>query len=284
MQKTASLTPEILSVVLNKATETPFSGVYDAFDQPGTFLCRQCGLALFRSFSKFHSGCGWASFDEEIPGAVTREPDADGQRVEILCHRCHAHLGHVFQGEQFTDKNIRHCVNSLSLDFVSDLTVTDTEEAIYAAGCFWGVAYYFKQLSGVLKVEVGYSGGDHHQPTYEFVCQDHTGHFEVVRVIFDPKIINYESLTQYFFEIHDPTQIDGQGPDRGEQYLSRIFYFNLPQKKTAEKVMQKLIDKGYTLATQLLPAAIFWKAESYHQDYYDKTGQTPYCHRYIQRF
>lgn len=163
MQKTASLSPDILPIILNKATEKPFSG------------------------------------------------------------------------EQFTDKNIRHCVNSLSLDFVSDLTVTDTEEAIYAAGCFWGVAYYFKKLAGVIKVEVGYSGGDQHEPTYESVCQHHTGHFEVVRVIFDPKVINYESLTQYFFEIHDPTQTKGQGPDLGEQYLSRIFYFNLTQKKTAEK-------------------------------------------------
>src|SRR5262245_17672515 len=117
MLKTASLPPEILNIVQNKGTEMPFSGEYDELEQSGSYLCRQCGLALFRSQTKFHSGCGWLSFDEEIAGAVSRSPDPDGQRVEVLCSRCGAHLGHVFEGEGFTSKNIRHCINSLSLDF-----------------------------------------------------------------------------------------------------------------------------------------------------------------------
>src|SRR5438552_3265062 len=133
--KTASLTDKTLAVTKDKGTEAPFSGEYDDFGEVGTYLCKQCGLALFRSTSKFHSGCGWPSFDEEIKDAVSLRVDTDGRRTEIMCSRCQAHLGHVFQGEGFTAKNIRHCVNSLSLDYVSDMQVVDTEEAIFAAGC-----------------------------------------------------------------------------------------------------------------------------------------------------
>ena len=282
--KTKSLPPKALHVVLNKGTEHPFTGTYNDWDEAGSYLCRQCGLALFRSQSKFHSGCGWPSFDEELPQAVTQKPDADGLRTEILCARCQAHLGHVFQGEKITDKNIRHCVNSLSLDFVPDLKVIDTEEAIFAAGCFWGVEYYFKKLPGVLKAEVGYTGGHLTDPTYKDICRGDSGHVEALRVIYDPEKTSYEELTQYFFEIHNPTQRDGQGPDLGGQYLSMIFYYNETQKKIAEKLIQELERKGYAIATQLAPVATFWRAEDSHQAYYDHTGKQPYCHRYEKRF
>jgi peptide methionine sulfoxide reductase msrA/msrB len=284
MLKTASLPPLILSVIQDKGTEKPFSGEYDAFEDKGTYLCRQCGLALFRSSTKFHSGCGWPSFDEEIADAVTRKPDADGFRTEILCRRCNAHLGHVFAGEKFTDKNTRHCVNSLSLDFVADQTVKDTEEAIYAAGCFWGVEYYFKKLPGVLKTEVGYTGGNTRNPSYEEVCAHTTGHYEALRVIYDPQKINYQQLTQYFFEIHDPTQHNGQGPDIGEQYLSVIFYYNDEQKKIAQQLIAQLQHAKLNIATQLKPVTTFWRAETYHQDYYAKNRKEPYCHRYTKLF
>src|SRR5580692_6344569 len=131
--KTKSLSQNIIDIIHNKATEHPYTNEYNDTQDQGTYLCRQCGLALFRSQTKFHSGCGWPSFDEEISDAVKHETDADGRRTEILCSRCNAHLGHVFHGEQFTSKNTRHCVNSLSLDFVADNTVLDTEEAIFAA-------------------------------------------------------------------------------------------------------------------------------------------------------
>lgn len=284
MNKSASLPRAILDIVQNKGTEQPFTGEYDQFGESGTYLCRQCGLALYRSSSKFHSGCGWPSFDEEVNGAVLRVRDKDGRRVEILCSRCQAHLGHVFLGEQFTDKNTRHCVNSLSLDFISDKTVMDTEEAIFAAGCFWGVEYYFKQLPGVLKTQVGYSGGDIENPTYRQVCEGDTGHLEVLRVIYNPDQISYQQIVQYFFEIHHFSQRDGQGPDIGEQYKSVIFYFNEAQLSIAQAVIKTLEDKQFQVATKLLPVKPFWPAETYHQDYYGKNGKQPYCHRHEKIF
>ena len=282
--KSASLPEVVLAVVDNKGTERPFSGEYDQFGASGTYLCRQCGLPLFRSQTKFHSGCGWPSFDEEIAKAVSYQPDPDGQRTEIVCARCQAHLGHVFKGEGMTPKNTRHCVNSLSLDFVPDLQVQDTEEAVLAAGCFWGVEHLFKKLPGVLKTVVGYTGGHKKQPTYQEVCAGNTGHYEAIRVLYDSAKLSYTDVVKYFFEIHHPEQADGQGPDRGEQYRSVIFYYHDQQKQTAERLIEELRGMDYRVTTQLLPVSPFWPAEAYHQDYYAKTGHAPYCHVYERKF
>jgi len=158
------------------------------------------------------------------------------------------------------------------------------ERAIFAGGCFWGVEYYFKQAKGVLSTSVGYTGGHKSNPTYREVSYDDTGHAEAVEVTYDPDVTTYEDITKLFFEIHDPTQVNRQGPDIGEQYRSEIFYLNDEQKKIASKLIQELKAKGYNVATKLTKAGNFWKAEGYHQDYYQKTGGTPYCHRYTKRF
>jgi peptide methionine sulfoxide reductase msrA/msrB len=272
-------------IINDKGTESPFSGKFTNYKEDGTYTCKKCGAALYYSSDKFESGCGWPSFDDEIKGAVKRIPDADGVRTEIQCARCGAHLGHVFTGEKLTSRNVRHCVNSLSIDFVpAQLDPGRYGTAIFAGGCFWGVEYYLQKASGVISVTSGFIGGTIKNPSYKDVCTGNTGHAEAVKVAYDPEKTTYETLLKLFLEIHDPTQIGGQGPDIGNQYRSEIFYLNDDQKKIAEKLLNVLKDKGYKTATILTKASEFYPAEAYHQDYYSKTGKVPYCHAYTKRF
>ena len=282
------LTPLEKHVIIDKGTEAPFTGEYTDFTGRGTYHCRRCGAPLYRSYSKFHSGCGWPSFDDEIAGAVTRTVDADGRRTEITCASCGGHLGHVFEGEGFTDKDTRHCVNSVSLQFVSENdnkmeNKGKTETAIFAGGCFWGVEHLMQQVKGVITAESGYIGGDVPEPTYEQVKTGKTGHAEAVRVIYDPSMVSYEQLARHFFEIHDPTQVNRQGPDVGHQYRSEIFYLSPGQKATAENLIEILVKRGYRVVTKLTPATDFFLAEDYHQDYTQRTGKEP-CGTYTKRF
>lgn len=279
------LTDEEKRVIVNKGTERPYTGKYYNFDEKGTYTCKQCGAALYRSDDKFDSGCGWPSFDDEIAGAVKRVPDADGRRTEITCARCGAHLGHVFAGEGFTPKNTRHCVNSISMEFVPEekQKAEKTETAIFAGGCFWGVEYWMKKEPGVISVESGYIGGKTERPTYEEVCHKNTGHAEAVKVVFDPSKVSYETLAILFFEIHDPTQLNRQGPDVGDQYRSEVFYTTPQQKEIAEELIGRLKAKGYDVKTRVTAATTFWPAEQYHQNYYERKGSIPYCHTKSKR-
>jgi peptide methionine sulfoxide reductase msrA/msrB len=277
-----NLNEEEKRVILYKGTERPFTGEYNDFYEEGTYHCKNCDAALYNSSSKFNSGCGWPAFDDEIKAAVNRVPDKDGFRTEIVCANCNGHLGHVFLGEEFTNTNTRHCVNSISLIFKPMNVNTDT--AVFAGGCFWGVEYYFTNLKGVISTEVGYTGGHKQNPTYEDVCAGNTGHLEVMRIVFDTNLTDFETLTKLFFEIHDPTQTNGQGPDIGNQYLSAIFYNSEEQKQVSEKLIKILQSKGLKVATKLLKAEKFWPAESYHQKYYEKKGGIPYCHTRMKRF
>ncbi|MFC1475448.1 bifunctional methionine sulfoxide reductase B/A protein [Candidatus Zixiibacteriota bacterium] len=278
------LSPEEERIIVHKGTESPFSGKYYRHDEKGTYLCRRCNAPLYRSADKFDAQCGWPSFDDEITGAIKRVPDADGRRTEIVCANCDAHLGHVFLGEGLTAKNTRHCVNSISLGFQPSKAEPLTRTAYFAGGCFWGVEHFFGQAEGVVSTRVGYMGGSKENPTYKDVCYTNTGHAEALEVVFDPARTDYETLARLFFEIHDPTQVDRQGPDIGEQYRSAVFYLDEQQKQITEKLIGLLQQKGLKIATELVPAATFWEAEDYHQDYYAKTGKQPYCHGYVKRF
>ena len=270
-------------VILHKGTEYAYSGEYLNNKRQGTYVCKQCDAPLYKSDDKFDSQCGWPSFDDEITGAVTRVPDADGRRTEIVCANCGAHLGHVFLNEGFTPKETRHCVNSISMKFVEEKNL-NVEIAYFASGCFWGTEYYFMKAPGVVITNVGFMGGHLDNPSYEDVCRQNTGHLEVTEVEYNTKETSYENLVKLFFETHDFTQTNGQGPDIGPQYLSCIFYTDDEQKKIAEEYMQILADKGYKVATMLKPISTFWKAEDYHQQYYEHKGAKPYCHVYKKIF
>jgi len=160
------------------------------------------------------------------------------------------------------------------------------KSAYFAGGCFWGVEYYFEKLKGVQSAISGYMGGHLENPTYKDICSGTTGHFEVVQINYDENIVSFEELTKLFFEIHDPSQTNGQGPDIGSQYLSAIFYNNEKEKESSASLIQILEDKGYFVATKLIDGAnvLFYEAEDYHQDYYFIHKKVPYCHSYTKRF
>ena len=279
------LNEEELRVIENKGTEKPFTGKYNDFYEEGTYYCKKCNTALYDSNSKFSSACGWPSFDDSLD-SVKNVPDIDGKRVEIVCSNCNAHLGHVFEGERFTPKNVRHCVNSISLNFKQEEKENskNINEAYFAGGCFWGVEYYFKKVKGVKEVISGYMGGDLINPTYEDICSGISGHLEVIKVQYNENEVSYEELCKMFFEIHDFTQEDGQGPDIGSQYLSAIFYNNEKEYKIAINLIDYLGELKYNVATTLKEVCKFYDAESYHQDYYNRHQKVPYCHSYKKIF
>ena len=285
----ARLTPEQYRILRNKGTERAFCGLLWDHHEAGTYCCRGCGLPLFSSEHKFESGTGWPSYYQPVAkeNVATHSDLGFGMiRTEILCARCDGHLGHVFDdGPPPTGQ--RHCLNSESLVFVPATRLATEPEgghqratAIFAGGCFWGVEEVFRTTPGVLATAVGYIGGKTSKPSYEDVCSHGTGHAEAVRVEYDPQVVSYLDLLTIFFKNHDPTQVNRQGPDVGDQYRSAIFTLSEEQAATAERA-KKLLDESKAfprpIATRIEPATTFWMAEDYHQQYLLKTGQAQ-CH------
>jgi peptide methionine sulfoxide reductase msrA/msrB len=283
-------------IILQKGTEYPNTGEYNKHYEDGTYICRQCNQQLYKSSSKFNSNCGWPSFDDEIDGAVNRILDSDGRRTEIVCSNCTGHLGHVFIGENFTAKNTRHCVNSISMKFIpkeqsipeiiTSKEVTELDTITFGAGCFWCVEVLFQKLKGVSHVESGYAGGKIKNPTYKMVCQGNTGSVEVAQLVYDPKIISTETLIDIFFHVHDPTTLYRQGNDVGEQYRSVIFYHSTQQKEIAKNVLKRIDSSklwNEPIVTTIESIYNYSTAEDYHQNYYNNNSSTNgYCNMVIR--
>ena len=285
-EKIEQLSDEEKYVLIDKGTQAAYTGKYTNEKSNGVYTCKICETPLYKSSDKFDSNCGWPSFDDAIEGAVKRVPDADGMRVEIVCAKCGGHLGHVFEGEGFTQKNTRHCVNSISLklDAAPEAKDESLSYAYFAGGCFWGVEYFLEKLDGVKSVSSGFMGGHVKNPGYYEVVSGRTGHLEAVEVIYDKSQISYEKIARTFFEIHDPTQTNGQGPDIGEQYLSAVFVNNENERNTIKKLIALLDENGFDVATKILDKVEYYKADEGHQNYYNKKGTRPYCQGYKKRF
>ncbi len=266
------LRPDEKHIIKYKGTEAPFTGEYNDFFEAGIFICKACEAPLYESNTKFNSGCGWPSFDDELEGAIVRHEDLSGGRVrtEICCAKCDGHLGHVFEGEQITEKNRRHCVNSLSIKFIPH---NHLQTATFGAGCFWHVEKLFRGTIGVYLANSGYMGGDTLNPTYKKICMGDTNHAEVVRVNFNPKMISYIDLLDVFWENHNPTTLNRQGVDQGTQYRSVVFYYSTKQKEIAEEsILEQSKNWRMPIVTQLCSATTFYRAEEHHQNYLNKNN------------
>jgi peptide methionine sulfoxide reductase msrA/msrB len=310
------LTQEQFRVTQECATENPFNNAYWNYKEAGLYVDVVDGTPLFLSIDKFDSGTGWPSFTKPVDSKrVLVETDRSHGMVrsEVKSSEAKSHLGHVFDDGPRESGGMRYCINSASLRFISVLELNAQgygeylknftsevieqakaersrkiesgayEVTILAGGCFWGVQDLINKIPGVITSEVGYSGGSLDNPKYEAVKTGSTGHAEAVQITFDPKVVSFSSLLDFFFKMHNPTTIDQQGNDIGSQYRSEIFFTSHNQKEAALQKIKEWDSSGKwkkPIVTKVTPATQFYRAEEYHQDYLVKNPDGYTCHYY----
>ncbi len=310
------LSKEEFEVTQESGTERPFSNRYWNNKADGIYVDVVTGEPLFSSKDKYDSGTGWPSFTKPIDNKnITTRKESHfftGDRIEVRSQAGDSHLGHVFDDGPKDKGGKRYCMNSAALKFVpvsqlkelgyeaylSDFkqkltprglfqtknapeNLPKTEVASFAAGCFWGVEEEFRKKKGVVATAVGYMGGHTKNPSYEDVCNKETGHAEIVQVEFDPSQITYVELLDLFWNLHNPTTLNRQGPDVGSQYRSAVFTHSKEQTDMAVRSRDKLQASGELgkdkIVTEITAAKEFYKAEDYHQQYVEKGGRAG-CH------